>query len=336
VITICKPFDAHLHVRDGEMLSRVALFSAAHFDAGVIMPNLTPPVRTREDACRYRERICSALEDELFTPHMTIYLTDETTPRIVEEADVAGVVAVKYYPKAKGGHLATTNSGHGVLLTDLPKFQRVFRAMEERGMVLCLHGEDPDEPDHLRREAAFLPHLESLARAHPRLKIVLEHVSSREGVAMVMSLPNLAATITAHHLVLTKEDWQSGNHHHLCMPVAKTSEDRDVLWKAIGHPRFFFGSDSAPHDPRTKVGPTPSYGVFSAPVALPLLAMVFHDRGILEVLEAFTSFNGPDWYGLARSDVSVSLERLPWTVPVEYNGIVPLWAGQTITWSVAG
>lgn len=330
---IRKPIDGHVHVRQGEMLQTVLPYTVRHCSAAVIMPNTKPPILTAADADRYQVEILKTAHgiDPLFRPIMTLYFTEETTPDVVRLAHSVGVKAVKFYPKG-----ATTNSGHGLRFSDLPDHLRTLAEMEALGMVLCGHWEDPDEPERRNREFMAVPMLETIAKGFPNLKIVFEHVSSRRGVETVLAHKNIVATVTAHHLALTEKDWID-NTHHLCMPVIKDPEDREALWSVIHHEKFFFGSDSAPHSPETKTGDHPAYGVYSAPIAIPLLATLFEQRKVLNHLEDFTSRRCARFYGLGDmgDEPKMSLVRLPSVVPIDFGGIVPLWAGKRLNWFVS-
>lgn len=333
-VQLIAPDDFHLHVRQGRMLRKVLPHSARHFRRGLIMPNTDPPVLTAEDAVQYRLKIMGVLpEPGNFEPLMTLYLTTETTPRMIRDAKEAGVVAVKFYPKD-----STTGSGHGVRIQELSKLGDTFREMERLGIVLCLHGEDPSVSS-LKREAAFLPMLHLLGENFRRLKIVLEHISTAEAVRAVLCLPdNVAATVTAHHLAATIDDLMGGllNPHLHCKPCLKEPEHREALWEVIrsGNPKFFFGSDSAPHPVETKESARGCGGVYSAPVALPLLAQLFDERNLLHRLCDYTSRFGAAFYGLPHNDGFINLQQEPWIVPQRFDDVVPLWAGREITWQV--
>jgi dihydroorotase len=316
-ITIRKPDDWHLHVRDGAMLKAVLPFTASHFGRAICMPNLVPPVMTVKDAIAYRGRVLAALpEGSKFQPLMTCYLTDTTDPDDVEAGFRDGVfTAVKMYP----AH-ATTNSAYGV--TDFEKINRVLARMEKIGMPFLIHGEEADpEIDIFDREAVFIERrLTPMLRNFPALKVVLEHVSSCDGVEFVKAhAPQLGATVTPYHLMLTRTDWLGyGNRPYMyCMPVIKRREDRDAIRNAAtsGHPAFFLGTDSAPHPVTRKLNTVGVPGIFNAPVAIESYAQVFAEENALDKLEAFASLNGPKHYGLPANTETIVLERTSWTAP---------------------
>jgi dihydroorotase len=318
-ITIRKPDDWHLHVRDGAMLKAALPFTARHFGRAIMMPNLLPPVLTVKDAVGYRARILAALpEGARFTPLMTCYLTDNTDPDEVETGFREGVfTAVKMYPAN-----ATTNSAYGV--TDFGKIRRVLARMEKIGMTFLIHGEEADpEIDVFDREAVFIERrLIPMTKDFPGLRIVLEHVSSREGVDFVRSAaPQLGGTITPYHLMLTRTDWLGyGNRPYMyCMPVIKRREDRDALRKAAtsGESCFFLGTDSAPHPVAKKLNVVGAAGLFNSPVAIESYAQVFAEENALDKLEGFASLNGPKHYRLPPNEERITLERASWTAPDE-------------------
>lgn len=344
-LTIRKPDDWHLHLRDGAMLAAVLPFTARHFGRAIVMPNLVPPVTTTADAEAYRARIMAALPlaegAPAFTPLMTCYLTDATDPDDLEGGFRSGVfTAVKLYP----AH-ATTNSAAGV--SDIAAVFAVLERMEEIGIPLLMHGEDVGrEVDVFDRERVFIDHtLAPLLQRFPRLRMVLEHLSTAEAVEVVRSAaPQLAGTITPQHLIETRTDLLgAGLRPDLyCMPVVKTARDRAALREAAtsGEACFFLGTDSAPHEVRRKYAHVCSAGVFNAPVAIESYAQVFEEDGALDRLEAFASLNGPAHYGLPPNDDTITLERAPWTVPerIDIGGgegsITPYRAGETIPWRV--
>ena len=310
-IVIRQPDDWHLHLRDGDMLAAVLPDTARHFARAVVMPNLVPPVVTSADAESYRGRIMAALpEDMEFTPLMTAYLTEDTDPGDIAAGHADGVLtAVKLYPAG-----ATTNSASGV--RSLNKTMPVLEKMAEIGMPLCIHGEVTDSGiDIFDREKAFIETvLDPLRRDVPELKVVLEHVTSREAVEYVGgSRSGLAATITAHHLMINRNAILAGGirPHYYCLPVAKREEDRLALRKAAtsGDPRFFLGTDSAPHPDTDKLQPCGCAGIYTAPVTLSCLAHVFEEEGALNRIEAFASLSGPKYYGLPANEGRITLVR---------------------------
>ncbi|MTW20575.1 dihydroorotase [Allochromatium palmeri] len=339
-IEIIRPDDWHLHLRDGAAMADVVGLSARQFARAIVMPNLKPPVVTTEQALAYRERILAALPASRdFEPLMTLYLTDRTTPEEITRAKDSGLVAAcKLYPAG-----ATTNSESGV--TDIPRLKPVLEAMREAGMPLLVHGEVTDEAiDIFDREPVFIERvLRPLIDQVPGLRIVLEHVTTAEAVSFVRSGPEtLAATITPHHLLYNRNAILVGGirPHFYCLPVLKRERHRLALVEAAtsGHPRFFLGTDSAPHAVGSKEGRCGCAGLFSAHAALELYAEVFDQAGALERLEGFASLHGPDFYGLPRNQARIRLIREPWTVPESYafgdSQVVPMRAAETIGWRI--
>lgn len=336
-VTITNPHDMHLHLRDGEMLESVIPYTANHFRRAVIMPNLTPPICSVDDVLAYRERIMKVAGSEsTFVPLMTFKILPTTTPdSIANLAALDFLVSGKLYPEG-----VTTNSEDGV--SDIFALGDVFQAMQERKLVLCLHGEMPGSHIMGRdREHAFLRTLHFIARTYPELRIVLEHITTDAAVQAVLNLPNVAATITVHHLILTIDDVGGDRMcpNHFCKPIAKDPKDREALLQAAisGCPKFFFGSDSAPHPRNGKVRLHDCCaGIFSAPVALALLADIFDRYNALGRLQAFVSDFGQRFYHLPQffdSVKNIKLVKEPWIVPDQYNGIAPFRMGQTIHWS---
>ena len=310
-LTLARPDDWHLHLRDGAMLAAVCPESARHFARAIIMPNLVPPVVTGAEASAYRERILAARpEGSTFTPLMTLYLTEDTDPSDVVQAHADGIVtAVKLYPAG-----ATTNSASGV--RDFDRVRPVFEAMAEAGIPLCVHGEVTDpEIDIFDREAVFIDRvLDPIRRATPGLKVVMEHITTGNGVDYVLSnAENLGATITTHHLIINRNHLLVGGirPHYYCLPVAKREEHRLALRSAAtsGDPRFFLGTDSAPHVDAAKETGCGCAGCFTATNTLPLLAHVFEEDGALDRLEGFASRHGPAFYGLPLNDGTITLSK---------------------------
>jgi dihydroorotase len=341
-ITIRKPDDWHLHVRDGAMLNAVMPFTATHFGRAILMPNLVPPVMITKDAIAYRERVMAALPvGSSFKPLMTCYLTDDTDPDDVERGFKEGVfTAVKLYP----AH-ATTYSAAGV--TDYRNIMPVLERMEKIGMPFLMHGEDVDpEVDIFDREAMFIErYLTKWTRQFPALRFTLEHLSSKDGADFVRSAaPQVGGTITPYHLVLTRTDWLGWGlkPYMYCMPVIKTAKDRAALRKAAtsGEACYFLGTDSAPHPVAKKVAVNGIPGVFNAPVAIETYAKVFEEEGALDKLEAFASLNGPRHYRLPVNETTITLEKSPWTAPQEIKVEGPdekaliYRGGETIEWKV--
>lgn len=339
-LTITRPDDWHIHFRDGAAMQSVLPDTARVFGRAIAMPNLRPPVVTVADAAAYRERLLSAAAGASFEPLMTLYLTDNTQPDEIRRARASGFVhAVKYYPAG-----ATTNSDSGV--TELSRAYPAIAAMEEVGMPLLLHGEVVDaDVDVFDREAVFIErHLVRLLKDFPRLKIVLEHITTRQAAEFVAAAPaNVAATITAHHLLYNRNAMFRGGirPHMYCLPVLKREQHRQALVAAAtsGHPKFFLGTDSAPHAVGAKETACGCAGIYSAHAAIELYAEAFEDAGALDRLEAFASFHGADFYGLPRHTDTLTLRRESWTAPASLGmgseRLVPLRAGELIRWRVA-
>ena len=338
-ITITRPDDWHLHLRDGAALATVLAHSARQFARAIVMPNLRPPVTTLEEARAYRRRIIAALPGGVhFEPLMTLYLTDKTPPDEIAQAAASGLVqGIKLYPAG-----ATTNSDSGV--TDVGRCAAALAEMEKRGLPLLVHGEVTDPAvDVFDREAVFIERiLQPLMARHPGLKVVLEHITTRSAVDFVLaSGANLAATITAHHLLCNRNAIFAGGiqPHYYCLPILKREVHRQALLAAAvsGSGKFFLGTDSAPHARTSKETACGCAGCYTAHAALELYAEAFDSVGALDRLEAFASFNGADFYGLPRNVGSVTLQRAPLAVPKEFvyaNGdrLVPLRAGQVLSW----
>ncbi|RLQ88428.1 dihydroorotase [Notoacmeibacter ruber] len=326
-VTIRRPDDWHLHLRDGEMLEGVTPASARHFGRAIIMPNLVPPVVTKADAAAYRARIVSALpEGSSFQPLMTLYLTEETDPEDVAAAFEEKVaLAVKLYPAG-----ATTNSQSGV--RDIDKVMNVLERMAEIGMTFCVHGEVTDpEVDIFDREAVFIERvLEPLRERLPQLRVTMEHITTQNGVDYVTGADgNIAASITTHHLMINRNAILAGGirPHYYCLPVAKRERHRLALRQAAtsGDPRFFLGTDSAPHPTDAKETACGCAGIFTAPNTMSCLAHVFEEEGALGQLEGFTSRHGAEWYGLPVSEETITLAKQ--TEPVAYPATVETGAG---------
>ena len=337
-LIITHPDDWHLHVRDGAALAAVLPDTARQFARAIIMPNLKPPVRTVDEAGAYRNRIMAALpEGASFEPLMTLYLTDNTQPHEIVNAKQSGFVkAVKYYPAG-----ATTNSDSGV--TDMRKCDAVFEAMQAVGMPLLLHGEVTDSQiDIFDREKVFIDkHLIPLTLRFPALRIVFEHITTANAVKFVLAASDhVAATITAHHLLYNRSDIFKGGirPHYYCLPVLKREEHRVALLKAAtsGNPKFFLGTDSAPHAKNTKETSCGCAGCYTALHAMELYAEAFESVNALDKLEGFASFFGADFYRLPRNTDTITLEKSAWQIPEELAyadaSLVPLRAGETIQW----
>ena len=340
-LTIRRPDDWHVHLRDGDMMRGVAAYTARQFGRAIVMPNLSPPVTTTAAAQAYRERIIAALPlGAAFEPLMTAYLTDHTAPADLVRGKAEGVLtAAKLYPAN-----ATTNSAHGV--SDIARLDPVFAAMEQAGLVLCIHGEVTDpEIDVFDREAVFIErHLDRVVRSFPCLKIVLEHLTTEEGVAFVAGAgSNVAATITPQHLHLNRNAMLVGGirPHAYCLPVAKREKHRLALRKAAtsGSAKFFLGTDSAPHARHDKESSCGCAGIFNAPFALESYLQVFDDEGALDRFEGFASLHGAAFYGLPVNEGSVTLVRedhvVPATIDAAGTPVVPFHAGETLRWRLA-
>lgn len=342
-LTLTRPDDWHLHLRDGAALASVVPHTAAQFARAIVMPNLKPPVTTAEAALAYKARIQAAVPQGMdFEPLMTLYLTDNTPPDEIKRAKDAGVVALKLYPAG-----ATTNSDAGV--TDIRKTHKTLEAMQREGLLLLVHGEVTDSDiDLFDREAVFIErHLIPLRRDFPGLKIVFEHITTQEAAQYVAgSDPLTAATITAHHLLYNRNAIFTGGirPHYYCLPVLKRESHRLALVQAAtgslgaAH-KFFLGTDSAPHPSRLKEHASGCAGCYTALSAIELYAQAFEDSGALDKLEAFAAFHGPDFYGLPRNRAQVTLKKESWTLPETLPfgdaDVKPLCAGETLRWRLA-
>jgi dihydroorotase len=338
-LTITRPDDWHLHVRDGDALRTVVPHTAAQFGRAIIMPNLKPPVTTAAQAVAYRERIQRAVPEGVsFEPLMTLYLTDNLPPDEIARAKDAGVVACKLYPAG-----ATTNSDAGV--TDIRKTHKTLEAMQRAGVLLLVHGEVTSaDIDLFDREAVFIDEqLIPLRRDFPELKIVMEHITTREAAHYVAEAgPFTAATLTAHHLLYNRNAIFTGGirPHYYCLPVLKRETHRQALVAAAtsGSDRFFLGTDSAPHPAHLKEHATGCAGCYTAHAALEMYAEAFDSVGALHQLEAFASFHGPAFYGLPRNSGTVTLQRESWTTPESFRfgeaELKPLRGGEALPWKL--
>jgi dihydroorotase len=340
-LTLIRPDDWHLHLRDGPALASVLPDTVRRFGRAIVMPNLKPPVRTTQQALHYRERILGALpEGSSFEPLMTLYLTDDTPPEEIARAKLSGrVFAVKLYPAG-----ATTHSDAGV--TRLSRCFHTLEKMEELGLPLLIHGESTDPAiDVFDREKAFIEEvLGPTVERFPRLKVVLEHITTRDAVQYVeVTGPSVAATITAHHLLMNRNALFMGGlrPHVYCLPVLKREEHREALVEAAvsANPKFFLGTDSAPHARHTKETACGCAGIYTAHAAIELYAIAFEEAGALDKLEGFASRFGPQFYGLPVNKDTITLVREDWTVPETIgfgeHELVPLRAGETIPWKLA-
>ncbi len=340
ILSLTRPDDWHLHLRDGDDLAAVLPHTARCFARAIVMPNLKPPVTTTKRALDYRERILDALpENSRFEPLMTLYLTDDTPPEEIARAKLSGrVFAVKLYPAG-----ATTHSDAGV--TRISRCFHTLEKMQELGIPLLIHGEVTDpEIDVFDREKAFLEMtLGPLVDRFPDLKIVVEHITTRDAVQYVeVTGPNIAATITAHHLLMNRNALFLGGirPHNYCLPVLKREEHREALVEAAisGNPKFFLGTDSAPHAKHTKEAACGCAGLYTAHAAIELYASAFEEASALDKLEGFASFHGADFYGLPRNKDRITLVRKEWRVPESYkfgaHEVVPMRAGESLAWQL--
>src|SRR4051812_128861 len=339
-LTIIRPDDWHLHLRDGEAMKAVLADSAKRFGRAIVMPNLKPPVTTVAQASEYRGRILAALPPRSdFEPFMTLYLTDNTSAMEIHKAKASGIVkAVKYYPAG-----ATTNSDQGV--TDVRKCMVAMKAMAETGLPLLVHGEVTDpKVDVFDREKAFIEEtMMPLIQQFPALRIVMEHITTANAVNFILSAPdNVAATITAHHLLMSRNDmFRGGIHpHHYCLPILKREKHKLALIEAAtsGNPKFFLGTDSAPHARHTKETACGCAGIYTAHAGIELYAEVFDAAGALDKLELFASVQGANFYGVEHNRRTITLLRSAWIVPEEIpygrEVLVPLRAGSSVAWKI--
>ncbi len=339
-ITIRRPDDWHLHLRDGAMLAAVLPETTRHFARAIIMPNLIPPVIKSTDAAAYRDRILAAIpEGDTFEPLMTLYLTENTDPADVRAAHADGLIkAVKLYPAG-----ATTNSASGV--TNFDNVRATLETMAEIGLPLCIHGEVTDHDiDIFDREAVFLDRvLDPIRRANPGLKTISEHLTTKDGVDYVMSQDNAGATITTHHMIINRNHILAGGikPHYYCLPVAKREEHRLALRAAAtsGDKRFFLGTDSAPHTDGAKLAPCGCAGCFTATNTMSILAQVFEEENALDKLEGFASLNGPAFYGLPVNEDTITLTKgdpvtYPDHIPTPDGPVTVFQTGSDLLWSV--
>ena len=328
--TLISPLDMHLHLRDEAMLATVAPLSAHTFSAGIIMPNLVPPITTIEAANAYKERILKASGSHTFDPLMTLFFRADYSRAFLEEAS-SYIKALKLYPSG-----ITTNSEGGVASMDIETLRPTLETMSDLGLVLCVHGETNGFV--MDREKEFGSIYESLAAAFPKLTIVMEHITTKESVALLDKYDNLYASITLHHLLITLDDVAGGmlKPHLFCKPIAKRYEDRDALLLVAlkAHPKVMFGSDSAPHPLHAKECCGCAAGVFTAPIALQALVELFESHNALANLQAFISDNAQKIYNYTPPHKEVILEKTPFTVPSSYENVVPMFANETLTWSI--
>jgi dihydroorotase len=333
-ITLRSPFDMHLHLRDLDMLELVAPLTSSTFSGAIIMPNIIPAVTTKEQVIAYKHRIMQAVNDDTFQPLMTVfYDKDLNVEKLLDMKDY--ITAVKYYPQG-----ATTNSEGGLAFIDIEAMRPVLEKLQELGIPLLFHGETNGFV--MDREYEFHNVWESLAKAFPKLKIMMEHISDRRTLELLDKYDNLYATVTVHHLLYTLDDVIGGmlEPHMFCKPIIKTPKDRDAIQKAVlgGHPKIMFGSDSAPHPKANKEKAGGSAGIFTAAECLPVLAEFFEKHGKLDNLQKFVSDNACAIYGMEPTSKVVTLEKKEFTVPQTYSNdtqeVVPMYAGQTLKWSI--
>lgn len=340
ILTIVQPDDWHMHLRDGEFLKTTVAHAAKQFHRVIVMPNLKPPICSLSQAKAYKQQILQAVPRTLtLEPLMTLYLTDSTSPEtILSCRESEDIFACKLYPAG-----STTHSADGV--TCIKKLYPVFEAMQEIDLPLLIHGEVTDpEVDIFERETRFIDTtLDELVRNFPSLRIVIEHITTKEATQFVRDAPvNVAATITPHHLLLNRNSLFEGGlrPHHYCLPILKHRHDQEALTQIAtsGHPRFFIGTDSAPHRKETKEAFCGCAGIYSAHAAIELYTLAFEQAGALDKLEGFCSFFGPDFYHLPRNKTTVSLIREEWLIPDEYayanSYLIPFWAGTKLPWKL--
>ena len=327
--TLLMPLDMHLHLRDGAMLENVAPLSAYSLSGAIVMPNLVPPVSNREEVIAYKERIMAAVPNDYFEPYMTLFYKNYDKAFLESVADE--ITAIKLYPAG-----ITTNSEGGVSSFNINEMRTTLQAMSDLDIPLCVHGET--DGFVMDREAEFMSIYELLASNFPDLKIIMEHITTKAAVDMLDKFENLYATITVHHLILTLDDVVGGmmQPHLFCKPIAKRPEDLDALLSVAleAHPKVMFGSDSAPHPQHKKESCGCAAGVFTAPIALQLLCEVFDQFGKLDNLQSFVSDNAQRIYGICPEFKEITLENRPFNVPANYGGVVPMYAGETLSWAI--
>ncbi len=326
-----SPLDMHLHLRDNEMLQSIISHSASNLAGALVMPNLVPPIMTKQDVIAYKSRIKQAMWDEEFTPYMTLFFHDGLTREILEDIKDE-ILAIKLYPAG-----ITTNSEWGVESIDINKLGHIFQAMSDFGIPLCVHGET--DGFVMDREKEFGAVYELLASNFPDLKIIMEHITTADSVALLDKYPNLYATITLHHLYITLDDVAGGmlQPHLFCKPIAKRYEDRAALLQVAlaAHPKVMFGSDSAPHPQHAKECSGCAAGVFTAPIALQMLAMLFEKHNKLDNLQKFVSDNARGIYNIKTIEKEIILVKEEFKVPEIYGTVVPFNAGNIIDWKIA-
>ncbi len=332
-ITLKSPFDMHLHLRDNDMLKLVAPLTSDTFTGAIIMPNLVPPVDTKEAVIAYKDRIMEAVSDKTFNPMMTLFFKPYTKEFLEDVKD--NITALKLYPAG-----ITTNSEGGVETIDTIALAPTLNAMADLNIPLCVHGETNGFV--MDRESEFMSVYEAMAKAFPKLKIIMEHITTKDAVELVQKYDNLYATITLQHLLITLDDVAGGmlQPHLFCKPIAKRYEDRDALQKIAlsGHPKIMFGSDSAPHPKHAKEACGCAAGVFTSPIALQVLVELFEKNNCLDNLQKFICDNACKIYNMSPRAKNVTLEKKDFTVPNSYDAhgetVVPMYAGETLAWSI--
>ena len=331
---INKPLDMHLHLRDGEMLKLVGPLTSNTFSGALVMPNLVPPITTKEALLSYKQRIKDACKDDNFEPFVTLFFKNDYSYEFLEDVKNE-IIGIKLYPAG-----ITTNSETGVASMDVEVLRPTLESMSKLNIPLCIHGETNGFV--MDREKEFMPIYESIAKEFPNLKIIMEHITTKDAVDLLDKYENLYATVTLHHLLITLDDVAGGmlNPHLFCKPIAKRPEDRTALLNAAlkAHPKLMFGSDSAPHPKHKKECCGCAAGVFTSPIALQVLTEVFEKHGCLEKLDAFVSSNAQKIYNLTLPNKVIKLVKKDFIVPAEYKYkeevVVPMFAGETISWSI--
>ena len=331
---IIKPLDMHLHLRDGDMLSLVGPLTSNTFSGALIMPNLVPPLTTKEALLSYKQRIKEACKDDNFEPFVTLFFKNDYSFEFLEDIK-NDIIGIKLYPAG-----ITTNSETGVASVDVEVLRQTLESMSKLGIPLCIHGETNGFV--MDREKEFMPIYESLAIAFPDLKIIMEHITTKDAIQLLDKYKNLYATVTLHHLLITLDDVAGGmlNPHLFCKPIAKRPEDRTALLNAAlkAHPKLMFGSDSAPHPKHKKECCGCAAGVFTSPIALQVLTQIFEKHDSLDKLNDFVSLNAQKIYNLDLPEKTIKLVKKDFIVPAIYEykneNVVPMYAGETISWSI--
>jgi len=330
-IKLDTPLDMHLHLRDGDMLKTVAPLSAKSFSGALVMPNLVPPITTKTQLLDYKKRIIDAIGDNEFTPYMTLFFKDDYSYEFLEDIK-DDIIGIKLYPAG-----ITTNSEGGVSNFNIDTLRPTLEAMSNLDIPLCIHGES--DGFVMDREREFVPIYEKLASSFPNLKIIMEHITTKDSVEALERHSNLYATITIHHLLITLDDVAGGmlNPHLFCKPIAKGYKDREALQRValLANPKVMFGSDSAPHPQNAKESSHCSAGVFTSPIALQLLAQLFEERNAPKGnLQKFVSSNAKNIYNISPKSKIVTLEEEPFIIPSNYNSVIPMYASQTLDYSI--